>query len=82
MDRYLGLLSICLCCLSVLGCGIVAKQEWSENYTSIEGVRATNAKMIDGNIRTFGEQRFVKDHRIPLVPLRPHRQSLCSPKER
>ena len=58
MNRYLGLLSICLCFLFVLGCGIVAKQEWSENYTSIEGVRATNAKMIDGNTRTFGETAF------------------------
>ena len=58
MDRYLGLLSICLCFLFVLGCAIVAKQEWSENYTSITGVRATNAKMIDGNIRTFGETAF------------------------
>ena len=58
MGRYLGLLSICLCFLFMLGCGIVAKQEWSENYASIEGVRATNARMIDGNIRTFGESAF------------------------
>ena len=58
MGRYLGLLSICLCFLFILGCGIVAKQEWSENYASIEGVRATNARMIDGNIRTFGESAF------------------------
>lgn len=58
MDRYLGLLSISLCFLFLLGCGIVAKQEWSENYASMTGVRATNAKMIDGNIRTFGETAF------------------------
>ena len=58
MDRYLGLLSICLCFLVMVGCGIVAKQEWSENYASMTGVRATNAKMIDGNIRTFGETAF------------------------
>ena len=58
MDRYLGLLSICLCFLFMVGCGIVAKQEWSENYASMTGVRATNAKMIDGNIRTFGETAF------------------------
>ena len=58
MDRYLRLLSICLCFLFILGCAIVAKQEWSENYASIEGVRATNARMIDGNIRTFGETAF------------------------
>lgn len=58
MGRYLGILSVCFYFLFLLGCGIVAKQEWSENYTSIEGVRATNARMIDGNIRTFGETAF------------------------
>ena len=58
MNRYLGLLSVCLYLLSLFGCALVAKQEWSENYASIEGVRATNARMIDGNIRTFGETAF------------------------
>ena len=58
MGRYLGLLAICSYFLFMLGCAIVAKQEWSENYASIEGVRATNARMIDGNIRTFGETAF------------------------
>ncbi len=58
MGRYLGLSSIWLCFLFVLGCAIVARQEWSENYASIEGVRATNTRMIDGNIRTFGETAF------------------------
>ena len=58
MNRCLGLLSICLYFLALLGCAIVAKQEWSENYASITGVRATNARMIDGNIRTFGETAF------------------------
>ena len=58
MNRYLGLLSICLYLLSLFGCALVAKQEWSENYASITGVRATNARMIDGNIRTFGETAF------------------------
>ena len=58
MNRYLGLLSICLYLLFLHGCAIVTKQEWSKNYASIEGVRATNAKMIDGNTRTFGETAF------------------------
>ena len=58
MNRYLGLLFICLYFLSLFGCVLVAKQEWSENYASITGVRATNAKMIDGNIRTYGETAF------------------------
>ena len=58
MNHDLRLLPICLCFLVMLGCGIVAKQEWSQNYALIEGVSATNAKMIDGNIRTFGETAF------------------------
>ena len=58
MDRYLSLLSVCIYFLSLFGCALVAKQEWSENYAAIEGVRATNARMIDGNIRTFGETAF------------------------
>jgi hypothetical protein len=58
MSRDLWLLPIYLYLLFILGCGIVAEQEWSKNYTSITGVRATNARMIDGNIRTFGETAF------------------------
>ena len=58
MNRDLWLLPICFCFLFLLGCGIVAKQEWSENYTLMDGVRATNARMIDGNVRTFGESAF------------------------
>ena len=58
MNRDLWLLPICLYSLALLGCGIVAEQEWSQNYASVAGVSATNAKMIDGNIRTFGETAF------------------------
>ena len=58
MNRDLWLLFICFYFLFLLGCGIVAKQEWSENYASMKGVSATNARMIDGNIRTFGETAF------------------------
>ena len=58
MNRYLWLLPVSVYFLALLGCALVAKQEWSENYASIEGVRATNARMIDGNIRTFGETGF------------------------
>ena len=58
MNRYLWLLPVSVYFLALLGCALVAKQEWSENYASIEGVRATNARMIDGNTRTFGETAF------------------------
>ena len=58
MNRNLWLLPICVYFFALLGCAIVAKQEWSENYASVTGVRATNTRMIDGNIRTFGETAF------------------------
>jgi hypothetical protein len=58
MYRALGLLTIGICFLLMLGCGITAKQEWSENYALMEGVRATNLKMIDGNIRTYAKTEF------------------------
>ncbi len=58
MSRGLWLLFICFYWLSLFGCGIVAKQEWSENYALMDGVSATHSRMIDGNIRTFGETAF------------------------
>ena len=58
MNRYLWVLPICLYFFALFGCALVAKQEWSENYASITGVRATHARMIDGNVRTFGETAF------------------------
>ena len=54
MYRFVPLLLVCL-----TGCNIVSKlvskQELSENYALMEGVRATTPEMIDGNLRTVGE---------------------------
>lgn len=58
MYRSFGLLAIFVCLLFTLGCSLAAKQEWSENYAKMEGVRATSPQMIDGNVRTFGETAF------------------------
>ncbi|MCZ6679113.1 MAG: hypothetical protein O7E52_17920 [Candidatus Poribacteria bacterium] len=58
MYRVFGLLSVGICLLFASGCGLAAKQEWSENYALDEGTRATSPQMIDGNLRTFGETTF------------------------
>jgi hypothetical protein len=63
MYRSSGIFAIVICLLLVLGCGgivgkLVSKQEWSENYALMDGVRATSPEMIDGRTRTFGETTF------------------------
>ena len=54
MYRFVPILLVCL-----TGCNIasklVSKQELSENYALMEGVRATSPQMIDGNLTTVGE---------------------------
>ena len=59
MYRLATILFIFICSVSMMSCSaLIAKQEWSENYTQIEGVRATSPEMIDGNLRTVGETTF------------------------
>ena len=82
MNRYFGLLSICLYFISLFGCALVAKQEWSENYASITGVRATNARMIDGNVRTFGETAFREGSEQDTFGVAPSSQAIVILPER
>jgi hypothetical protein len=58
MEKLFGLFAILVCLVLVAGCGLATKQEWSENYALMEGVRATNPAMIDGNPKTMGETAF------------------------
>ncbi len=38
------------------GCHVLlSEQEWSENYTQLDGTMATSPQMIDGNLNTVGE---------------------------
>ena len=38
------------------GCHVLlSEQEWSENYTQLDGTTATSPQMIDGNLNTVGE---------------------------
>ena len=54
MYRFVPLLLVCLTSCSVAS-KLVSKQELSENYALMEGVRATTPEMIDGNLNTVGE---------------------------
>lgn len=58
--RFMGLFLLFLCFTATLtGCSaLFSEQEWSENYTLAEGVRATSPQMIDGKLNTIGETMF------------------------
>ena len=59
MCRLFAILLVLICSISMISCSaLISKQEWSDNYTQIEGVRATSPEMIDGNPRTVGETTF------------------------
>ena len=50
-----------LICFSVIivGCSaLLSQQEWSDNYSLLEGTSATSPQMIDGNLNTIGETTF------------------------
>lgn len=50
-----------LICFStiIIGCSVLfSQQEWSENYSLLEGTVATSPQMIDGDINTIGETMF------------------------
>lgn len=54
MYRFIPILLVCLSSCNIAS-KLVSKQEISENYALMEGVRATTLEMIDGNVRTVGE---------------------------
>ena len=68
---YYRLLSVALLltCFSIMmvGCGIITAQEWSENYSLLEGTRATSPEMIDGNLNTIGQTNVSAETMKQLV---------------
>ena len=59
MYRFIVFFSL-LCFVVILsGCAaLFAEQEWSGNYSLMEGTRATSPQMIDGKLNTIGETTF------------------------
>ena len=69
MCRRINVILLFLSFSVIVGCAaLFSKQEWSENYTQLEGVRATNPAMIDGNVRTSGETVFPESVYVAASP--------------
>lgn len=69
MYRHVSVILLFVCLLAIVGCAtLFSKQEWSENYTQLEGVRATNPAMIDGNVKTAGETVFPESVYVAASP--------------
>ena len=59
MSRLIVLFLLFLCLSGIVGCAkVISKQEWSENYALMDGVRSTSPEMIDGNLKTLGKTSF------------------------
>ncbi len=59
MYRFITLLALFAFIIILSGCAaLFSEQEWSENYSLLEGTQATSPQMIDGKLNTIGETTF------------------------
>ena len=59
MSRLTVSLLLFICILGISSCSkVISKQEWSENYALMDGVKSTSPEMIDGNLKTLGKTLF------------------------
>ncbi|MDE0427517.1 hypothetical protein F4Y59_05005 [Candidatus Poribacteria bacterium] len=59
MYRFITLFALLGCIVILSGCAaLFSEQEWSENYSLLEGTQATSPQMIDGKLNTIGETTF------------------------
>ena len=57
--RFIVLFSLICFAAMLTGCSaLFSEQEWSENYSLMEGVQSTSPQMIDGKLNTVGETSF------------------------
>lgn len=62
MSRPIVFVLLFVCLLGISACAkVISKQEWSENYALMEGVKSTSPEMIDGNLKTLGKTLFPVD---------------------
>ena len=63
-QSVMGVLTIIMVAVSSHGClglqGFSAEQQWSSNFVLVEGVRANDPAIIDGNVRTVGQSQYVE----------------------
>ena len=59
MSRLTVFLLLFVCLSGIVACSkVISKQEWSENYALMDGVKSTSPEMIDGNLKTLGKTLF------------------------
>ena len=59
MYRFITLFALLAFIVILSGCAaLFSEQEWSENYSLLEGTQATSPQMIDGKLNTIGETTF------------------------
>ena len=59
MYRFITLFALFAFIVMLSGCAaLFSEQEWSENYSLLEGTQATSPQMIDGKLNTIGETTF------------------------
>ena len=59
MYRFISLFALFAFIVILSGCAaLFSEQEWSENYSLLEGTQATSPQMIDGKLNTIGETTF------------------------
>ena len=59
MYRFITLFALLSFIVILSGCAaLFSEQEWSENYSLMEGTQATSPQMIDGKLNTIGETTF------------------------
>ena len=59
MYRFITLFALLAFIVILNGCAaLFSEQEWSENYSLLEGTQATSPQMIDGKLNTIGETTF------------------------
>ena len=59
MYRFIPLFALFAFIVILSGCAaLFSEQEWSENYSLLEGTQATSPQMIDGKLNTIGETTF------------------------
>ena len=59
MYRFITFFALLGFIVMLNGCAaLFSEQEWSENYSLLEGTQATSPQMIDGKLNTIGETTF------------------------
>ncbi len=55
VNKFFILLSLLCICAFMIGCSVLfSEQEWSDNYSLLDGTKSTSLEAIDGDMETIG----------------------------